>query len=129
MSVEQQAGLLLVCMQVQQFQIAADSARLVLQRRRRRGAQRRRILWVRPWLEAARRFQQGHYHRLMPELHVRSEDPCSYFNYLLKANVQMSETLFLFCLQAVRAVLERRGSAVRTPWKRGANAKSAAQTQ
>ena len=29
-SVEQQAGLLLVCMQVQQFQIAADAARLVL---------------------------------------------------------------------------------------------------
>ena len=39
------------------------------------------------------------------------------------------ETLFLFCLQAVRAVLKRRGSAVRTPWKRGVNAKSAAQTQ
>ena len=33
MSVEQQAGLLLVCMQVQQFQIAADAVRLVLQRR------------------------------------------------------------------------------------------------
>ena len=33
----------------------------------------------------------------------------------LKANIQMSETLFLFCLQAVRAVLERRGSAMRTP--------------
>ena len=76
MSVEQQAGLLLVCMQGQQFQIAADAARLVLQRHRRR-----------------------------------------------------SETLFLFCLHAVRAVLERRGSAVRTPWKCGANTKSAAQTQ
>ena len=75
MSVEQQLGLLLVCMQVQQFQIVADAARI------------------------------------------------------LKANVQMSETLFLICLQAVRAVLERRGSAVRTPWKRGANAKSVAQTQ
>ena len=46
----------------------------------------------------------------------------------LKANVQMYETLFLFCLQAVRAVLKRRGSAVRTPWKRGANDRSAAQT-
>ena len=80
MSVEQQPGLLLVCMQVQQFQIAADAARLVLQSRRRRRAQRRRMLWVRPWLEAARRFQHGHYHRLMPEL--RLEDPCSYFNYL-----------------------------------------------
>ena len=32
MSVEQQAGLLQVCMQVQQFQIAADAARLVLER-------------------------------------------------------------------------------------------------
>ena len=81
MSVEQQAGLLLVCMQVQQFQIVADAARLVLQRRRRRRTQRRRMLWVRPWLEeAGRRFQHGHYHRLMPEL--RLEDPCSYFNYL-----------------------------------------------
>ena len=55
MSVEQQAGLLLVCTQVQQFQIAADAARPVL---------------------------------------------------------QMSETLFLFCLQAVRAVLERGANAV-----------------
>ena len=80
MSVEQQAGLLLVCMHVQQFQIAADAARLVLQRRRRRRVQRRRMFWVRPWLEAARRFQHGHYHRLMTEL--RLEDPCSYFNYL-----------------------------------------------
>ena len=64
LSTQQQAGLLLVCMQVQQFQIAADAARLVL-----------------------------------------------------------------LCLQAVRAVLEHSGSAMRTPWKRGANAKSAAQTQ
>ena len=58
MSVEQQAGLLLVCMQVQQFQIAADAARLFLQRRRRRRAQRRRMLWVQssarmPWKRGA----------------------------------------------------------------------------
>ena len=32
MSIEQQAGLLLVYMQAQQIQIAADAARLVLQR-------------------------------------------------------------------------------------------------
>ena len=61
--------------------------------------------------------------------HRFPSSPLTSHAVFLKANVQMSETLFLFCLQAVRAVLERRGSAVRTPWKRGANAKSAAQAQ
>ena len=58
MSIEQQAGLLLVYMQVQQIQIAADDARLVLQRHAWRKSQRRRMRWVWPWLEAARRFSQ-----------------------------------------------------------------------
>ena len=66
-------------MQVQQIPIAADAAHLVLQRRRWRREQRHRMLWVRPWLEAARHFQHGHYHRLMPEL--RLDD-------FLEANVQ-----------------------------------------
>ena len=62
MSIEQHAGLILVYMQAQKIQIAADAAHLVLQRRR--------MLWVGPWLEAARRFQDGHFHRLMPELRL-----------------------------------------------------------
>ena len=119
MSIEQQAGLPHVYMQAQQIQIAADAASLVLRKRRWRRLQRRRMIWVRPWLEAARRFQHCHFHRQMPEL--RLDD------YL--ENVQMSETSFLFCLQAVSAVPERRGSAVRTPWKRTAYTKSAAQAQ
>ena len=65
---------------------------------------------------------------------LRGASTASYGVFMIKALKKMNkryanETLFLFCLLAVRAVLERRGSAVRTPWKRGANAKSAAQTQ
>ena len=56
MSIEQHAGLILVYMQAQQIQ----TAHLVLQRRR--------ILWVGPWLEAT--FQHGHFYRLMPELRL-----------------------------------------------------------
>ena len=63
-----------------------------------------------------------------PFSHHFPSSPLTSHAVFLKANVQMSETLFLFCLQSVRAMLERRGSAVRTPWKRSANAKSAAQT-
>lgn len=59
--VRQQAGLLLAYMQVQQFQNAADAVHIILGRRRQRKAQRRRMLWVRPWLEEARRFQHGHF--------------------------------------------------------------------
>ena len=76
-NVRQQAGLLLAYRQVQQFHNAADAVHILLGRRRRRRTQ---MLWVRPWLEEARRFQHGHFHCLMPEL--RYEDPSSYFNYL-----------------------------------------------
>ena len=62
MSIEQHAGLILVYIQAQQIQIAADAANLVLQRRR--------MLWVGPWLDAARRFQHGHFHRLMQVLRL-----------------------------------------------------------
>ena len=50
-----------------------------------------------------------------PFSHRFPSSPLTSHAVFVKANVQMSETLFLFCLQAVRAVLERRGSAVRTP--------------
>ena len=49
----QQAGLLLVFMQVQQYQNAADAVHIIIGRRRQRRAQRRRRLWVRPWLDEA----------------------------------------------------------------------------
>lgn len=80
--VRQKAGLLLAytSMQAQQFTDAADAVHIILGRRRWRRAQGRRMLLVRPWLKEARRFQHGHFHRLMPEL--RYEDPSSYFNYL-----------------------------------------------
>ena len=78
--VRQQAGLLLAYMQVQQFKNATDAVNTILGRRRQRKAQRRRMLWVRPRLEEARRFQHGHIHCLMPDL--RYEDPSNYFNYL-----------------------------------------------
>ena len=75
----QQAGLLLALMQVQQLQADADIIHVILRRRWRRAPRRRRI-WVRAWLDEARRLQHGHYNKLMPEL--RYEDPASYFNYL-----------------------------------------------
>ena len=78
--VRQQAGLLLAYIQVQQFKNATDAVNIILGRRRQRKAQRRRMLWVRPRLEEARRFQHGHIHCLMPDL--RYEDPSNYFNYL-----------------------------------------------
>ena len=49
--------------------------------------------------------------------------------YSCNQNVQMTETSFPFCLQAVSAVPEHRRSAVRTPWKRNVHTKSAAQAQ
>ena len=106
-------------MQAQQIQIAAGVAHLVMQRRRWRRAQRRRMLWVRPWLEAARHFKHGHFHRLM---------------LFEKANVQLRQTSFLFCLfaykppvqrqNAVEARCERHRNAVHTqraPRKRSEN--------
>ena len=130
--VRQQAGLLLPYVQVQQFQNAADAVHIILGRWRWRRAQRRRMLWVRPWLEKARRFQHGHFHHLMPELLY--EDPSSiayasfwhfsfpsFFLPLFKGMVSNSRTNIqltksLFCCANER--LQHTVSGVQTPWKR-----------
>ena len=108
-------------MQAQQIQIAAGAAHLVLQRRRWRMTQRRRMLWVRLWLEAARRFENGHVHILMPELRLE--------NLLESKHTKFARLRFCFVWQAISALPELRGSAVRTPWKRSTYTKSAAKAQ
>lgn len=120
--VRQKAGLLLAytSMQAQQFTDAADAVHIILGRRRWRRAQGRRMLLVRPWLKEARRFQHGHFHRLMPEL--RYEDPSSYFNYLRVSGRPP-------CLTSSNERLQHAISVVRTPRKRIACIVSAVKAQ
>ena len=75
----QEAGLLLLVIQVQQFMAEAVIIQVIFRRRRRR-TPRRRWIWVRTWLDEAKRSQHKHYNKLMLELLY--EDPASYFNYL-----------------------------------------------
>ena len=93
-------------MQAQQIHISGDAAHLVLQRRRWRRSQRRRMLWVRSWLEVARRIYIAWSVLLMPEL--RLED-------LLESN-RTYERDFVSVLPTSRQ------RSAGTPWKRGANA-------
>lgn len=74
--VQQQAGLLLGLIYLEQIQEDEDLINLLRRRRQRRAARRRRT-WVRQWLDVGRRFHFCQYHRFMPEL--RNEDPASFF--------------------------------------------------
>ena len=122
MAVErQQAVLFIAYMHVQQVQDDANVVHII-QRRRRRRAPRRRIVWVRQWLDVDRRLQYGHYHRLMYEL--RYEDPASYFHFLM-SKVYVTLPLSLpqcRVLKYRRAVLKKKlwdaASAVWTPCAR-----------
>jgi len=66
-SLRQQSGILLALIEVRQAQEDADLLHIILGRKQRRVARRRRV-WVRRWLGEGRRIQHGHFHRLMPEL-------------------------------------------------------------
>ena len=81
MAAERQNALILLQIAHMQAQQTQDDQALVniMKRRKERGRRERRY-WVRPWLDVGRRFQFGHYHRLLPEL--RHEDPASFFNFL-----------------------------------------------
>ena len=81
MAAERQNALILLQIAHMQAQQTQDDQALVniMKRRKERGRRERRY-WVRPWLDVGRRFQFGHYHRLLPEL--RHEDPASFFNSL-----------------------------------------------
>ena len=87
MSVEQQAGLLLVCMQVQQFQIAADAARLVLSV----VFEVMELDWF-PLVVIVSATSPVFFSHRFPS------SPLTSHAVFLKANIHTSEILFLFCL-------------------------------
>jgi len=63
-SLRQQSGILLALIEVRQAQKDSDLFHIILGRKHRRVARRKRV-WVRRWLGEGRRIRQGHFHRLI----------------------------------------------------------------